>query len=274
MHNIFVAGIKRRRLKGSYERQAGMKEIKTVSTLKQLLLTGLLPVGSVMYVWGGGWNAEDTGAGANARMVGVSPGWESFFQKQDSSYDYRKTRYQIRDGLDCSGYIGWCIYNILNTSDGKEGYVIAAERMAFDFASRGWGTYFPKDQVRDYRAGDIMSAPGHAWMAVGPCRDGSVVLLHSSPPGVQLAGTPDKSGRPDSEAVHLAEYYMRKYFPAWYRKYPDCARGKTYLTDYSQMRWDISGNAVMTDPEDYRDRTADQILRDLGNKNFILADRG
>lgn len=233
------------------------------ATLKRLLLTGLQPVGSTMYVWGGGWNVADTGAGDEARTIGVSPKWKSFFEKQDSSYDYRKTRFQISDGLDCSGYIGWCIYNIMHTKNGESGYVMTAGKMASDFAARGWGSYIPRERVKDYRAGDIMSTPGHVWMAVGQCSDGSVALLHSSPPGVQLSGTPSENGERNSRAVKLAKYYMKKYFPAWYRKYPDCAKDASYLSSYSQMRWDISGNAFMTDPEGYRNKSADQILADL-----------
>ena len=42
------------------------------STLKELLLTALQPVGSTMYVWGGGWNEADTGAGPDAVTIGVS----------------------------------------------------------------------------------------------------------------------------------------------------------------------------------------------------------
>lgn len=233
------------------------------STLKKLLQTALQPVGSTMYVWGGGWNEADTGAGREARTIGVSPKWKQFFQKQTSAYDYRKTRYQIANGLDCSGYIGWCIYNIQNTENGKTGYVMLADQMAENFASRGWGTYTQKGKVKNYRAGDIMSSSGHVYLVVGQCSDGSVVLLHSSPPGVQLAGTPDRNGKSESKAVKLARKYMKKYYPEWYRKYPNCAKGSSYLTQFSQMRWDLSGDAVMTDPEKYRNKTAEQILRDL-----------
>lgn len=233
------------------------------STLKQLLLTGLQPVGSTMYVWGGGWNKADTGAGTAARTIGVSPKWKQFFNKQDSSYDYRTTRYQIANGLDCSGYIGWCIYNILNTENGKAGYVMPAQNMASNFASRGWGTYRSRSGVTNYRAGDIMSSSGHVWMVVGQCNDGSVVLLHSSPPGVQLAGTPSSSGKTNSRAVKLATTYMKKYFPKWYKKYPNCAVNGQYLTQYAQMRWDISGDKIMTDPDNYRKMNASQILKDL-----------
>ncbi len=234
------------------------------STLKELLLTALEPVGSTMYVWGGGWNRADTGAGIDARTIGVSVRWKDFFEQQTAGYDYQDTRYQIRDGLDCSGYVGWCIYNILETEDGRPGYVLSAREIARDYASRGWGDYIPAKEVCDHRAGDIMSADsGHVWIAAGQCADGSVVLLHSSPPGVQLAGTPDPDGNADSQAAALAEKYMKNYFPEWYAKFPDCTRGSSYLTGYGQMRWDLSGDAVMTDPDGYADMSAEQILEDL-----------
>ncbi len=234
------------------------------STLKQLLLTALQPVGSTMYVWGGGWNEADTGAGIDARTIGVSSQWKRFFRQQNSSYNYRSTKYQLRNGLDCSGYIGWCIYNILETKNGRPGYVMLAQHMAQNFATCGWGTYTPAGRMKDYRPGDILStSSGHVWMAVGQCADGSVVILHASPPGVQLAGTPTPSGSADSQAVALARRYMEKYFPEWYGKFPDCAKGSSYLTDYSRMRWDLSGNVIMTDPDDYRNMTADEILQDL-----------
>lgn len=236
---------------------------QAVSTLKTFLKTALEPVGSTMYVWGGGWNREDTGAGREACTIGVSPQWKKFFELQNEDYNYRDTRYQISNGLDCSGYVGWCIYNILNTEDGKSGYVMSAGKMAFDFASRGWGAYRTKEQVADYRAGDIMSSGSHVWIAVGQCTDGSAVLLHSSPPGVQLCGTPSQDGTEDSEAVTLAASYMKEYYPDWYAKYPVCSRGRNYLTDYAQMRWDASGSAVMTDPDGYLNMTAEQILQDL-----------
>lgn len=236
------------------------------STLKELLETGLKPIGSTMYVWGGGWNKADTGAGIEACTIGVNKNWKSFFKKQTSKYNYKNTKYQIHNGLDCSGYIGWCIYNIRNTVNGKTGYVMKASKMASNFASRGWGIYKKKDKVSDYRAGDIMSSGTHVWMVVGPCSDGSVVLMHSSPPGVRLAGTPTKSGSTNSKAIKLAKYYMKKYYPAWYQKYPNCATSRSYLTDYAQMRWTISDLAVMKDPENYRQKNAEEILRDLFSK--------
>ena len=236
---------------------------KRRSTLKKLLLTGLEPVGTTVYVWGGGWNEADTGAGKEARNIGVSTRWKTFFLQQTAAYDYRNTRYQIHDGLDCSGFIGWCIYNIRNVSDGKTGYVMLADKMAKNFADRGWGMYRASWQVTDYQAGDIMSSSGHVYMVVGQCVDGSVVLLHSSPPGVQLCGTCTPSGNMDSQAVKLASTYMKKYYPLWYAKFPNCVKGMSYLEDYAQMRWKTDGSSVMTDPEGYRKMNAKQILADL-----------
>ena len=51
-------------------------------TLKNFLKTALMPVGKTMYVWGGGWNKEDTGAGIEAVSIGLSPNWEKFTRKQ------------------------------------------------------------------------------------------------------------------------------------------------------------------------------------------------
>ena len=59
---------------------------------------------------------------------------------------------------------------------------------------------------------------------------------------------------------------MKKYYPVWYKKFGDCSRGISYLTDYHQMRWDISGKSVMTDPDHYRKKSAEQILKDLFRK--------
>ena len=39
--------------------------------MERLLRTSLLPVGQTMYIWGGGWNQDDAGAGIEAvvRMI-------------------------------------------------------------------------------------------------------------------------------------------------------------------------------------------------------------
>ena len=154
-------------------------------TLRHLLEIAIQPVGKTMYVWGGGWNEADTGAGVEAVSIGVSPQWEEFFNQQDSTYNYQSTRYQIHDGLDCSGYIGWTLYNLFHSQNGEDRYVMKAKDMAKSFSNYGWGIYNTVETVQDFRPGDIMSSnQGHVYLVVGCCSDGSIVLLHSSPPGV------------------------------------------------------------------------------------------
>ena len=215
------------------------------------------PVGSTMYVWGGGWNEEDTGAGVEAVTIGVSPRWAQFAAEQDSSYDYKTTRYQIHDGLDCSGYVGWAVYNVLETQDGQTGYVGPATKMAFQFAELGLGEYTPAGEVTSWKAGDIMSMNGHVWIAVGMCNDGSVLFLHASPPGVIFSGTQLPDGT-DSQAVALAEKIMAERYPDWYARFPDCARPYTYLTTASAMRWN---RETLADPEGICEMSAEAAAR-------------
>lgn len=242
--------------------------VKGVSTIKNFLKTALAPVGSTMYVWGGGWNKADTGAGKDARTIGLSPAWRDFASGKTSSYDYKNYRYQIHKGLDCSGYVGWCVYNVLNTKNNEKGYVSSASGQAKKFSGLGFGSYRKADQITDYRAGDIMSSTcsccGHVWIAVGQCADGSVVLLHSSPSGVQLNGTVTPKGSKNSQAVRLAAKYMKKYYRSWYQRFPKMDRGISYLTHYGQMRWKTAGkNAVLSDPDGLRNMRAERVLEEL-----------
>ncbi len=233
------------------------------ATLKKLLQTALKPVGQTMYVWGGGWNQNDTGSGLESTTIGVSPRWKQFFKRQSSGYDYRKTRFQVHDGLDCSGFVAWVIYNTFNTESGHGGYVMLAQKMAKTFSEWGWGKYKSARAFKDWRAGDIMSlASGHVYIVIGKCEDGSVVLVHSSPKGVMINGTVSRSGKVKSKAWKLAKSYMKKYYPEWYKKYPDVSRSSAYLNRYARMRWNLgTKNSVMSDPDGLRKMNAKQVLR-------------
>ena len=238
------------------------------STVKNFLRTAIAPIGNTMYVWGGGWNKADTAAGKEARQTGLSEKWRNFAKGKKASYNYKNYRYLIHDGLDCSGYVGWCIYNINNAENGKKGYVYSASKQAEKFAKMGFGSYITADKISDYKPGDIMSSTcsccGHVWIVIGQCDDGSVVLAHASPPGVQLSGTVTPSGEKNSEAVKLANKYMKKYYPGWYKRYPEVSKGATYLSHYGQMRWKTSGTGcVLSDPDGYQDMNAYEVLEDL-----------
>ena len=209
-----------------------------------------------MYVWGGGWNEADTGAGIEAVTLGLSERWAAFAKEQDSGYNYKDHRYQIHDGLDCSGYVGWAVYNVMETENGGKGYVSSSTGMAQALADRGLGEYISREDMDRWLPGDIMSMKGHVWISLGMCGDGSVLLLHSSPPGVIFCGTALADGS-DSQAVKLAQTIMSTHYPDWYARYPDCSRPASYLEKSSAMRWNTN---VLADKEGIRQMSAEQVV--------------
>ena len=232
-----------------------VKEESTL-TLTHFIQTALQPVGTTMYVWGGGWNEEDNGSGIEATTIGVPSRWKDFYEGQNASYDFNNTQYQIHDGLDCSGYVGWLIYNVFEKEDGKPGYVNFADEQIDDFVRFGWGEKIPAHAINSYECGDIMASAGHIYVVFGSCQDGSVLLCHSSPPGVRICGTPAKNGNTRSEAVLLAEQIMSKQYPEWYAKYPNCQVDYTYLTQYDQFRW----NDTLKDVDGLKNKTIEEVV--------------
>lgn len=230
------------------------------ASLSDLMYSAFEPVGKCLYVYGGGWNEPDTGAGPEALKKGVSESWTAFYDSNSSAYDYTKTRYRIHDGLDCTGYVGWCMYQLFENAYAENGYVFPANGMARQYAAIFNGDFTEKQHVVSRECGDILSSSGHAFIVVGECRDKSVVLLHAAPPAVSLCGTPTPDGNADSEAVRLAGFYMNTFFPECSERYPDRCVGKTYLTNFDRMSWNSD---VLTDPDGYRTMSAEELLNDL-----------
>lgn len=229
------------------------------NTYEELLKKAMLPVGNTMYVWGGGWSSLDNAAGEEATTIGVSKRWAEFAAICDATYDYETTRYQNHDGLDCSGYIGWLIYNVFEDSSGKKGYVMSSTKMAETFASYGWGSYTPVEKVKNYRPGDIMSMPGHVWLCLGMCKDGSVLLVHASPPGVRVCGTLSQEGK-ETEAVALATWFMKTYYLQWYTKFPSCGVNYDYLEKSAQFRWYPN---ILSDKKGISKMSAEEIVMNV-----------
>ena len=63
-----------------------------------------------------------------------------------------------------------------------------------------------------YLSGDVVSKSGHVWIVIGQCSDGSVVVIHATPPYIQLGGTVSSTGSINSEAIELANEYMKMYY--------------------------------------------------------------
>ncbi len=232
------------------------------ASVKKLLQNALKPVGTTMYIYGGGWNSADTGASVATTTLGLDGRWKDFYSKQDQRYNHKN--YSNREsGLDASGYIGWVLYNTLYTKNGESGFVYDAKTYDEKLSELGLGKRTPKSDVTVHRPGDIMSSQSDnfAYIVIGKCTDGSLVVALSSPPGVRLCGTPSADGVDDSEAVILAEQYMNDYFGDWYKKFPDCSKGMSYLTNYDKFSPDTS--KVIKDSEGFRYMSANEVLKNL-----------
>lgn len=224
-------------------------------TIKNYLVNALQPVGRTLYIWGGGHNDTDS------VRKGISPRWTSFFNSQNSSYDYDNYRYQTELGLDCSGYIGWATYQVT----GRYSTDVSGNIGPL-YKGRGWGNVYNQNYLSEnnYKVypGDIGFDSGHTWMILGQCKDKSAVILHSTPDaGVQISGTPTPDGNYSSQAVTLAKKYMAK-FPGYQKmgsSFYHTSAGN-YIRRGNYFRWNSS---TLSDPNGYKNKTADQILRDI-----------
>jgi len=237
------------------------------STLESFLQKAMEPVGTTMYIWGGGWDESDSTSGIGSMRIGVSPMWKAFADAQDSTYDFTEYRYEREKGLDCSGYVGWVVYNVFEDVDGQNGYVAKSTEMAKEYADRGWGRLL--ENPKEYLPGDIVSMEGHVWICLGTCADGSVLLVHSSPPGVSVCGTEARNVGADAQeesiAVQLATEFMTNYFSGWQERYPNRVVGNHYLENTTVMRWN---RETMRDAADIQNRSGEEIIKFLMNQMF------
>ena len=254
-----------------------------VRTLKNFLKTAVEPVGTTLYIFGGGWDWQDEGSSVQARTLGVAPEWVKFFNDHDADFSYRtddaKTTYYpygeyneyYYAGLDCSGYAGWAVYNTFEKENGRDGYVVASTKFAQSLADKGWGV---RTQNREnVKPGDIVSIKGHVWISLGTCDDGSVVILHSTPSasrtgqpggGVQIGAV----GRDSScEAVQLAEKYMSRYYPKWYERYGVPLNSPDVYFSFGAdtagvFSWDTAAGGL-SDPEGIQGMKPAEVLREI-----------
>ncbi|MBQ9437902.1 MAG: L,D-transpeptidase family protein [Lachnospiraceae bacterium] len=265
-----------------------------LKTIKNFLATELSLTGHVLYIYGGGWNYEDTGSSEEAVSIGFPKSWTSFFEEQDENFDYKDEEkgYYPEEGLnnyyyagvDCTGFLGWAVYNTVNTASGGEGFVLKSTDFAKTLSEKGLGSFKVKTVFPAYPAsdavspGDIVSIDGHAYTVLGTCSDGSVVIIHSSPTksragkaggGVQLSAV---GYREECEAYALAEHYMSAYYPEWFARYEVTLKQPENYFSFSDVGGIFSFNAEggFDDPENYLKKSAEEILSDLFADDFSL----
>ena len=187
-----------------------------------------------------------------------------------SYYPFKNFNEYYYAGLDCSGYIGWAIYNCLHAKDGGETYVIKSTVFAKNLADHfGYGTWKHTFQKTELLPGDIISMNGHVWMCLGRCDDGSVIIMHSTPATSYTGGKgggPELSvlGSTSSQAYQLASKYMKDFYPSWSSRYPVKAISySSYaggsLATTGCFTWTMG--AALNDPEGLRDMSAADVLK-------------
>lgn len=237
------------------------EEEEIVPGIKDFLMAALEPVGKCLYVYGGGWNEEDTGAGVETMSYGVSPRWVEFFDEQDNTYNYEEHKYEIHNGLDCTGYLGYSAYQVFGDKYADDGYVFSSGSVGDNFLRLFGGTLVPNTKVIERKAGDVMVTKGHVWIVVGECDDGSVLFLQSCPPSVTFSGTPAADGEGNSEAVALAKKTMKSIAPEAFGRYSKtCKCGMAYVTDYDCYSFP---EEVLPDPDGLREMSAEEVLEEL-----------
>ena len=254
-------------------------------TLTNFLRTAMMPVGTTLYIYGGGWNWQDDAASVQTKAIGVSDDWVRFFEANDENFTYKnedatQSYYPFGEyneyyyaGLDCSGYLGWAIYNTLETEDGKDGYVTFAKKTGSILADAGWGTMTKETpdgtKEKEMRPGDIMSLNGHVWLSLGTCPDGSIVIAHSTPSdsragqpggGVQISAVGDSY---DCEAYALADRIMSEYYPEWSARYETALKSPADYFSFDadtagRFTWTISDE--FTDPDGLQEMSAEEAL--------------
>ena len=265
-------------------------------TLKNLLAAAMQPVGHTLYVYGGGWNWQDDGASLLARRTAAPRTWREFFLARDADYAYKneaspETSFYpfggwveyFYAGLDCSGYLGRTLYCTFESEDGAAGYVFKSTDIAKTLSDMGFGA-FSSSKLENggtkLQSGDVVSFKGHAYLVLGRCEDGSLVILHSSPTpsrtgskggGVQLSAL-DPNGNGGGEALALIKRYTEKYFPEWYERYENIAVPYSTYIDFERsgnagfFRWSLDGSGALTDPDGILGMSADEILSLLFGK--------
>ena len=238
--------------------KASRTESQAIGTLTKFLKTMIQPVGNTLYVWGGGHDAWTDGDGLR---IGMNPKWKQFYNQQGASYNYTKHRYEYQNGLDCSGLVSWAVYNTYNTKSNQKETAYSSTSTGFPayLTNKGFGSH-GKVSGGTFTPGDVVSMTGHVWVVLGMCSDGSLVIVHATPPVVQISGTVNTAGSTNSEAVKLANAYMKKYYSDAAGKYNLCIASKAYVNNVDRFHWSSSS---MRDPDGLRNMTAAQVLEKL-----------
>ncbi len=233
----------------------------SISTIKNYLTNAIAPMGSTLYILGGGRDEYRPVRVNNSTRIGLHEEWRDFFlSKKGQKYDPDNYAYKRSLGVDCSGFVGFVNYNTFNTSDNQAPMVTTSGKTGDLLESRGLGSYSTELSYDSYQAGDVMFRDGHVYIVVGQCSDGSVVVAHSSMMGVKLAATRDRNGNSRNQANALVKSYMSTYFQDYHKIDSGINTASNYLTNYKKFTWN---SKALSDPDGYRNMPVEEVLKDL-----------
>ena len=257
-------------------------------TIENFLKVLLGPLGKTIYVFAGGWSFLDDKAAFMAKTIGCFPTWENFYKTIDENYSYENDTYPRNGwnryfyaGLDCTGYLGWAIYNTMyDKNEIGDGFVYlsstVAKRLAEQYNFGIWkrpDTDNYEEIVKLFHPGDIVSIDGHVYIILGVCSDNSVIIIHSTVTksitgieggGVQLSAI-NINGDEDTncEAYRLIKEYMEDNYPKWIKKYPVVVKPASIYLDFSK-REDLgifSWDDTLTDFDNIRSLSGEKVLK-------------
>ena len=89
------------------------------------------------------WSEAESEPGIVSTKIGVFREWEEFYKIQNAEYSFMDYCLPVTEdenvfpkpksigfGLDCSGFVGWIVYNVVNTENRKESFVCKARIQA------------------------------------------------------------------------------------------------------------------------------------------------
>ena len=132
--------------------------------------------------------------------------------------------------------------------------------------------------ANEIKVGDILSTGTHVMIVLAKCDDGSFIIIHSTPSnsktgypggGVQMSAVnPNEDLSNDCEAFYLCQEYTQKFYKKWSERYDikmvsveTTFNFKDSEPETGLFHWNINGRII--DPDNYSEKTAKEILRNL-----------
>lgn len=270
------------------------ESFEKLPTAKEFLMHSIEPLGTTLYIFGGGWAYDEECGDTNSMTHGIALSWKEFFDSQNEWFVYKNSKKKATSyfpfdgknthhekGLDCTGYLGWLFYNTFEKGGSTRNYVYTTSKWLDTFTNDlKLGTKeVPEGSFleisKHLKPTDVVVIDGHAYIVIGKCSDDSIVIIHSSVSnsitgayggGVQLSAINVRSSEnKNCKAYDLADYYMATYCPEWHKRYPTVVKPTPKYLSFKDksVRFGIfhfDFQHILSDPDNILDMPTECIL--------------